>query len=120
MKDLTINNVEYKFLSYNEEGEYQDDAVQLIINSEVQGFISFSSNCIEDVEIRENFRGKGFYTGLIKHALIMGNEDTLCSNNRNSDYSNPAWEHWTGEELEIDDTCYVCLENEKLDFWKED
>lgn len=92
---------------YNEENKRK---VELFINDYKEGYIEISEDCIEYVEINKDFKGLGLYTKLIKKALELSGLDSLRSCQRNED-SNPIWEHWTNEELEITDNCYVCLDD---------
>jgi len=107
----------------NQEFKYEEETmtVTMFIDSNDAGFITVSEDKIEEIEIKKEYRGRGFYTQLLIAALNMSGIDSLRSCNRNED-SNPCWEKWTGETLEIDDNCYVCLDDNEKGLWftKED
>ena len=53
---------------------------------------------------------------LLTTILQISGIDQFYSDNRN-ETSNAIWEHWTGEELEYEDMCYVDLNADgTLDF----
>ena len=101
--------------------KYEEGTVTMLIDNCEAGFISVSEDKIEEVEIAQKYRGKGLYTQLLINALNMSGIDSLRSCNRNED-SNPCWENWIGEDLDFEDNCYVCLDDNEKGLWftKED
>ena len=109
MKSFTV--------TYNEENQ----TYWLNINGVDAGFLTIgtgSDDCsqIGAVEIYETFKGKGLYRTLLTAVLHASGIEQLYSDNRN-ETSNAIWEHWTEEELEYEDMCYVDLNADgTLDF----
>ena len=107
-------------VTYNEENE----TYWLNINDVDAGFLTLgtgSDDCrqIGEVEIYESFKGKGLYRTLLTVVLQISGIEQLYSDNRN-ETSNAIWEHWTGEELDYEDMCYVDVDSHGvLDFLAE-
>ena len=82
------------------------------VEAATMGFDNPDKTCakIGMAEIKKEFIGKGLYRFFLQGILLMG-FDSLFSNNRN-EFSNPCWESWTGEELDFNQGCSVCLNND--------
>jgi hypothetical protein len=96
----------------------------LNINGVDAGFLELgtgSKDCrqIGNVEIYKDFAGKGLYRTLLTAILQISEIEQFYSDNRN-ETSNAIWEHWTGEELDFEEICYVDLNSDgTLDFLAE-
>ena len=103
--------------------EYEEETrtITMFIDNNKAGFITVSEDKIEYVEINKEYRGKGLYVQLLISALNMTGFDSLRSCNRNEN-SNPCWEDWTSKDLDFEDNCYVCLDDNEKGLWftKED
>ncbi len=74
---------------------------------------------IGNVDINEEYQGKGLYKQLIASVFSLSEVESLRSNNRNEN-SNPCWEKWTGRELEFDEPCFCDMESHGVVFSVED
>lgn len=98
----------------------EDSKVVLEIGCEKVAFLKvanegFGSYRIENIEIDEEYRGRGFYKMLLIAAFNIFGIDTLRSDNRNHN-SNPIYCKWTNSDISGDDQVYIQLCGESLEF----
>lgn len=98
----------------------ENGTVYLDINGEQAGYIKLSdmggAYQIEKSEIDEEYRGKGYYKGLLLAAIQLTGAAMLISNERNEN-SNRAYISWTGnDDLEGDQQVNIYVVGEKMFF----
>ena len=101
----------------------EEATLEMFVDNKEAGFLTLDEHCgtnakIGNVEIEEEFKGKGLYRQLITNIFLLTGVESLISNCRNSE-SNPVWEHWTGKELDYEVECSVDLGSKGLEFMVE-